>query len=289
MNEAANRIGKLLMAAFAGLLLLTCAPEMKGFGFVGSASADRYPWAPRPHHRVVYKYWYYPAIEVYYDPYRRVYFYVKDGVWFYSYELPPYLYPHLGYYVTLDMWTPWPYRYHRHVHRYHPPHRGYPHPPNPPRYHPYPRPKPPHWPPPKRRTHEGGSRRHGHGTGITIPDSDTRKRGSGFDRPRQPDTRTQPTPSTGTSTPAMIFETRPATKPDLPPARSGWGVGRPTAKPPSSSSEGPVSVDKPSPPSPGNKPPGAGKGGGSPAASPQFHDTPAKEQGHGPGRTRQPR
>lgn len=79
------------------------------------------PWAPAHGYRAKHRYRYYPSSEVYYDEGRGVYIYYGGGRWRVSVSLPRGIRLEAGEYVTLDMDTDRPYRYHRDVKKHYPP------------------------------------------------------------------------------------------------------------------------------------------------------------------------
>ncbi len=77
------------------------------------------PWAPAHGHRAKYKYRYYPANQVYFDPGRGLWFWLEAGNWRLGAELPAGT--RLGgSFVTLSMEAEQPYQYHPEVRRYYP-------------------------------------------------------------------------------------------------------------------------------------------------------------------------
>jgi hypothetical protein len=81
------------------------------------------PWAPAHGYRAKHRYRYYPSSEVYYDEGRGVYIYYGGGRWQVSVSLPRGIRLDAGDYVTLEMDTDRPYRYHGDVRRHYPPGR----------------------------------------------------------------------------------------------------------------------------------------------------------------------
>lgn len=79
------------------------------------------PWAPAHGYRAKYKYRYYPNHSVYYDTGRHIYFHYEGGRWRVSASLPIGIRLGLTDYVTLEMGTDRPYKYHRDVERRYPP------------------------------------------------------------------------------------------------------------------------------------------------------------------------
>lgn len=81
------------------------------------------PWAPAHGHRAEYRYRYYPTASVYYDVNRRLYFYYSSGEWVTYATLPNWIHIDHGAYVSLEMKTAAPYKFHTEVvHRYPPGH-----------------------------------------------------------------------------------------------------------------------------------------------------------------------
>jgi len=78
-------------------------------------------WAPAHGHRAKHRYLYFPSCSVYYDTDRSVYFYIENGRWLVSVDLPNHLSAQLGNYVVLEMDTDKPYRQHgKHQKKYPP-------------------------------------------------------------------------------------------------------------------------------------------------------------------------
>lgn len=78
------------------------------------------PWAPAHGYRAK-QYRYYPSVQVYFDMQRDVYFYYRNGDWRVSASLPGRIRTSMGRYVTLEMETDRPYKYHGEVVREYPP------------------------------------------------------------------------------------------------------------------------------------------------------------------------
>ena len=72
------------------------------------------PWAPAHGRRAKYKYRYYPASQVYFDPGRGLWFWLEGGGWRAGVSLPAGLAP-AGGHVTLGMEVADPYRFHADV------------------------------------------------------------------------------------------------------------------------------------------------------------------------------
>lgn len=79
------------------------------------------PWAPAHGYRAKHRYRYYPSSEIYYDVGRGVYIYYSGGRWQVSVSLPREIRLDTGKYVSLEMDTDEPYRYHDEVRRRYPP------------------------------------------------------------------------------------------------------------------------------------------------------------------------
>jgi hypothetical protein len=126
-------IGKRLLAS--GLMLffvLGCASNRGGAGVEwGSPESVNRPevsvpqkhgppsHAPAHGNRAQYRYHYYPASEVYYSTWRRVYFYVEGNVWVSDALLPYRLRQSLGEYISVEIYSDTPYEYHRHEYKKH--------------------------------------------------------------------------------------------------------------------------------------------------------------------------
>ncbi|MDY0040480.1 MAG: hypothetical protein RBS57_09220, partial [Desulforhabdus sp.] len=90
-------------------------------GAAGLVYGESPVWAPPPGQDAPYRYQYFPAQEVYYDPVRELYFYQDNGQWIKSPALPRYLRDRLGDFVTLRMNIRDPYRMHVEVKAHYPP------------------------------------------------------------------------------------------------------------------------------------------------------------------------
>jgi hypothetical protein len=90
-----------------------------------SAAEKRGPpdWAPAHGYRAKHRYLYFPSCSVYYDTDRSIYFYIEDGHWVISADLPGGLSVRLGTYVVLEMDTDKPYRHHGQHQKKYPPGR----------------------------------------------------------------------------------------------------------------------------------------------------------------------
>lgn len=84
-------------------------------------SAGPPPWAPAHGYRAKHHYYYYPSSHVYYDTGRSLYFYYSGGNWTASVSLPSAIRIDVNEYVTLEMDTHEPYRYHAEVAKRYPP------------------------------------------------------------------------------------------------------------------------------------------------------------------------
>ncbi len=79
------------------------------------------PHAPAHGYRAKYRYWYYPSSCIYFDEYRKVYFYLEGDNWRMSVSLPQDIKMRLGKYVTIEMDTDKPYtRFEEHKRKYPP-------------------------------------------------------------------------------------------------------------------------------------------------------------------------
>lgn len=70
------------------------------------------PHAPAHGYRAKYNYYYYPGSSVYYDTYRKLYFYLEGNNWRVSVSLPQDIRVKLGDHVSIEMGTDKPYTYH---------------------------------------------------------------------------------------------------------------------------------------------------------------------------------
>lgn len=103
-------------------IVLTLISAAIALGFTASLpqpiQADPPPWAPahgyhkkhKHKKKVVYKYIYYPAQQVYYSPVRGGYYYPYNSGWRFSINLPSTI--RLGRSVSIDLAGPRPYVYH---------------------------------------------------------------------------------------------------------------------------------------------------------------------------------
>ncbi len=79
------------------------------------------PHAPAHGYRAKYNYQYYPHNSVYFDTYRKVYFYIEGNMWRMSVSLPQEIHVKLGDYVSIEMDIDKPYiHYEEHKHKYPP-------------------------------------------------------------------------------------------------------------------------------------------------------------------------
>jgi hypothetical protein len=79
------------------------------------------PHAPAHGYRAKYKYRYYPACSVYYDAYRKLYFYLEGPNWRISASLPNAIQVGLGDHVNIEIDADKPYIYYEeHKHNYPP-------------------------------------------------------------------------------------------------------------------------------------------------------------------------
>ncbi|MBW2624476.1 MAG: hypothetical protein JRD68_16325 [Deltaproteobacteria bacterium] len=73
------------------------------------------PWAPAHGYRAKHKYRYYHDAQVYFDVGRRMYFYYRGGQWHVSVTLPAGISISMNRYITLEMDSEKPYKYHKDV------------------------------------------------------------------------------------------------------------------------------------------------------------------------------
>jgi hypothetical protein len=77
--------------------------------------------APAHGYRAKYTYWYYPSTCVYFDTYRKLYFYLEADNWKMAASLPEAVQLRLGSYVTMELDTGKPYtRFEEHKRKYPP-------------------------------------------------------------------------------------------------------------------------------------------------------------------------
>ena len=122
---------RLLLLGLGLMFLSGCAVSTRGgFGSVGvSAPTPHITSGPPPHapahgYRARHHYYYYPDVRVYYDTGRGVYFYLRDGEWTMSVDLPNRLSVSLGSRVSLQMEADRPYVKHREHRRKYPGKKG---------------------------------------------------------------------------------------------------------------------------------------------------------------------
>lgn len=77
--------------------------------------------APAHGYRAKHHYRYYPSCSVYYDTYRKLYFYLEGANWRMSVSLPSTLHVRLGNYVAIEMDTDKPYTHYGDHKRKYPP------------------------------------------------------------------------------------------------------------------------------------------------------------------------
>lgn len=113
-------VGILILAGCAGTtVLIGDEPQYRGGGPGGPP-----PWAPAHGYRAKHRYMYYPSVQIYYDPARRLYFYFSDGAWRSSGRLPKEKPANLGKSVVLQMDTDQPFQFHPEVLKSYPPGHG---------------------------------------------------------------------------------------------------------------------------------------------------------------------
>ncbi len=79
------------------------------------------PWAPAHGYRAKHHYRYYPAAQVYYNTNRSSYIYYNNGRWEISVSLPDRIKINIHDFVTLEMDTDKPHKYHTEVAKKYPP------------------------------------------------------------------------------------------------------------------------------------------------------------------------
>lgn len=114
-------MAKVMLVIATGLLLSGCILDDRrpiGIGLsVGGAPAPMLVsgpplWAPAYGRRAqVYRYYYYPEAEVYYNVVTNSYFYLHGGRWQVGVSLPSTLFINPNAYVSLDLATDRPYLY----------------------------------------------------------------------------------------------------------------------------------------------------------------------------------
>jgi hypothetical protein len=110
-RKTANGIRILFLVIFLFVSVSGC---MMSTGV--SVSSGPPPWGHGSYH-----YRYYPYDDIYFDEQRGVYFYLYDGGWQTSVSLPAYIQITVNDFVTLDMDTDKPYKYHSDVVKRYPP------------------------------------------------------------------------------------------------------------------------------------------------------------------------
>ena len=75
------------------------------------------PNVPAQGNKAQYRYHYYPASEVYFSTWRRLYFYTEGDIWVSDAMLPYRLRAGLGEYITVEIYADTPYEYHRYVYK----------------------------------------------------------------------------------------------------------------------------------------------------------------------------
>jgi hypothetical protein len=101
------------------LFVMSCGVNKAGVeigsdhdGYGKSHKGGPPPHAPAHGYRAKQAYRYYPAVEVYFDITKRVYFYLEGSNWKVSASLPNHLATRLGDYVSVEMETDRPYTRH---------------------------------------------------------------------------------------------------------------------------------------------------------------------------------
>jgi hypothetical protein len=116
-----------LLPVLAGLLLAGCHSVGGGVVWEGGHPPPHATPMPPPHapawgRRARHHYYYYPDVEVYYEPVRRMYFYLSDDHWRMGVTLPAPLRGRLGdVYVEIDSDLDRPYLEHEKHRRHYPP------------------------------------------------------------------------------------------------------------------------------------------------------------------------
>ncbi len=78
-------------------------------------------WAPAHGQRAKHQYYYYPESSLYFDPARKLFFYLSGDGWRASVSLPIGIHIETSDYVALDMDTDEPFRFHSDVVKQYPP------------------------------------------------------------------------------------------------------------------------------------------------------------------------
>jgi hypothetical protein len=96
-------------------------PKKTGYPKLKTKKGGPPPHAPAHGYRAKYNYQYYPYSGVYFDTYRKVYFYIEGDIWRMSVSLPQEIHVKLGDYVSIEMDIDKPYiHYEEHKHKYPP-------------------------------------------------------------------------------------------------------------------------------------------------------------------------
>jgi hypothetical protein len=113
----------IIVAVIVALGMMTVATGCSG-GYAYRSEPVRKgpppPWAPAHGARAKHRYRYYPGAQVYYDPGRRIYFYISGSTWTSGARLPASI-SISGTYVHLEMDADMPYVFHDDVKKHHPP------------------------------------------------------------------------------------------------------------------------------------------------------------------------
>lgn len=105
---------------FSSLVLLF----LTGFLFQGAVYAAPMkksppPWAPAHGKRAQHNYYYYPSAHVYFDLDRKIYFFLKDGIWKTALSLPRFILLSPKDFIKLELDTDSPFKYfHEHKKKY---------------------------------------------------------------------------------------------------------------------------------------------------------------------------
>ena len=128
MHKRINLIGTLILILGSCITLSGCLATGTGYRDRGDSHVETLhrekappPWAPAHGYRAKHQYRYYPSSHVYYDTGRGIYFYYGDGKWRISVSLPSHIHIDAGDYVSLEMNTDEPYRFHPDVVKRYPP------------------------------------------------------------------------------------------------------------------------------------------------------------------------
>jgi hypothetical protein len=102
---------RILVSVLAGLFLLTALAGAGCSVNLGGGSGGPPPHAPAYGNRAKHMYQFYPDVNVYFDPIRKVYFQLSGGSWRMTADLPLGVKVSLGSGVSLELDTDRPYIY----------------------------------------------------------------------------------------------------------------------------------------------------------------------------------